>query len=155
MPLLVSSCVAVISMGVFTFVWPRTAVHALVSGGLQFTSTLHVIESIVMQPKYYYIGLRTGPSIIKADPFHIAKSFLKTNNSLSQEIPRLEALESHCEPVKSSSHIPIYCFCSDIVLQSTFASPIFFCFSFGVLTKLPYSVPILPCLLHTPLSRIL
>ena len=76
MPLLVSSFVAVISMGVFTFVWPRTAVHALVSGGLQFTSTLHVIESIVMQLKYYYIWLRTCPSIINADPFHVAESFL-------------------------------------------------------------------------------
>jgi hypothetical protein len=90
MPLLVSSCVAVISMGVFTFVGrvTRTAVHTLVSGGLQFTSTLHVIESIVMQPKYYYIGLRTGPYIISADPLHVVESFLKIRISLSQEIPR-------------------------------------------------------------------
>ena len=41
-----------------------------------------------MQPKYYYIGLRAGPSIINADPFHLAETFLEIWNSLSQEIPR-------------------------------------------------------------------
>lgn len=78
---LVSSCVAVISMGVFTFVVraTRTAVHAFFSGWLQFTSTLHETESIVMQPKYYYIGgYAQVPPLSSQTPLHVAESFLKT-----------------------------------------------------------------------------
>jgi hypothetical protein len=60
----------------------------------------------------------------------------------------LEAGESYCEPVESSS------FFFSLLLFYNSSRQIFL-FPEGFLTKLLYSLPNLPCVLHTPLSRFL